>query len=1239
MNASVSVLMLLVSFASGALAGEHDPHRLIRIHVPDRTALAAVWGAGLDHEGATGRPGGWMEFVAGPEELRELERRGLGFEIVEPDLAAAARKGLAPGPMDALGFGEGSMGGYYTEAEVAGQLDSMQLLHPGLIDIQVIGYSLEGRPIRAARISDNPASDEPWEPEVLYTALTHAREPAGMMTLVYFMWWLLEEYGNDPDATYLVNNRQIWFIPVVNPDGYVWNETTNPSGGGFWRKNRRDNGNGTRGVDLNRNYGPDYMWNAPNGGSSTNTGSDTYRGTAPFSEPETQTIDSFLRLRSVRACLNYHTHGNLLIYPYGYLSAESPDSARYRALAFDLTRVNRYASGTDQQTVNYSTRGNSDDYMYGDTTKFRTYAMTPEVGTAFWPPSSQILPMVTVNLPANIRFAYLAGGAPGTASHVLSPGTASAGILAGEPFALDLTIDNRGLDSGRALTVSWTTPGGVLLFDSPQEQIHRLAPGADTTVTLSGAGAPGLAPGVPVLLIVAVTDAEGYARTDTIRLYSGVPVEVFADGAESGISAWTAEGSWGLSGSAFEGALSFHDSPAGSSPPWSSAGITTAAPVNLTGVTAAVLRFRTRWAIEPAYDMGVVKVSSDGGGSWTVLTTARSNPPSGRGVQASGVSGYDAYSPGPGWLAEEADLTPWAGESLRLRFELLTDGADSRDGWYLDEISVTGYRGLIPGSALGIAAASLSGASLTFGEIDGAGDGIDSAFGEAELPPPPAPGTFDARWAIAGTNGSLADIRAPLPTTGDTNVFALRIAAAPSDFPLAFAWERDFLPPGSWRISASRDGAAPPSIDMWTTEEVTIPSGPLDTLFLVHAGEAGASLAVGDRWNLVSIPVRPADSSVATLFPSAHPAAWSYEGVYVERSSISPGTGYWLRHSGAAAVTVAGAPLDGHVVENPAGAWRIVGAPWCPIARVDLCGSCPSPPVLFGYRNGYYLPDTLVPGEAYWYRGVDPLELDCRRTGATPAGALHAGAPPADVAPGGASLPGNIITIADASGGTASLRVGGKRPAGAEPSLFRLPPIPPGEAFDARFDSESLVEYVEEGDQDGGAGITVSNARGPLTVTWRRHPAAEGAFALLVRTGPAPAGSATTGSETVGSWRLEEGVPLVIPEATHLRIVRYDGGTAPAGFRLLGNYPNPFNGSTAILFDLPAPARVSLRVSTIAGQETEVSTGTAEYPAGRHRLNVDAGALPSGVYFYTLGAAWRESAGSALRSGKFLLLR
>jgi murein tripeptide amidase MpaA len=140
-----------------------------------------------------------------------------------------------------------------------------------------------GRDLYWVRISNDPTVDQD-KPEVLYTGMHHAREPIGMQLLIYYMYYLLENYDTDPEVQYIVNNFELYFVPILNMDGYAYNIQNQPNGGGEWRKNRRQNDDGSYGVDINRNY--DYMWGYDNDGSSPYPWDDTYRGPSAFSEPE-----------------------------------------------------------------------------------------------------------------------------------------------------------------------------------------------------------------------------------------------------------------------------------------------------------------------------------------------------------------------------------------------------------------------------------------------------------------------------------------------------------------------------------------------------------------------------------------------------------------------------------------------------------------------------------------------------------------------------------------------------------------------------------------------------------------------------------------------------------------------------------------------------------------------------------------------------------------------------------------
>lgn len=302
-------------------------------------------------------------------------------------------------------FHAGSMGGSLTLSEVWDELDSMKFYFPDLItEKEIIGTSYEGRAMYMVKISDSPDTDED-EPEIEFDALHHAREPVSMMHLIYYMWWLLENYDSDPLAAYLVNEREIYFVPVVNPDGYYYNESTNPDGGGYWRKNRRDNGDGSFGVDLNRNYG--WEW-GHDSGSSPDSWSDVYRGTEAFSEPETAAMRDFFSAHQFTNAVSCHSSGDYFLHAWGYSEDDCEDIDWYSAFAERATRWSDYAYGNALTTVGYLASGTTPDYNYGETIlKPKSMAFTPETGYSFWPDPDDIPELCAIILEQNILCTYL----------------------------------------------------------------------------------------------------------------------------------------------------------------------------------------------------------------------------------------------------------------------------------------------------------------------------------------------------------------------------------------------------------------------------------------------------------------------------------------------------------------------------------------------------------------------------------------------------------------------------------------------------------------------------------------------------------------------------------------------------------------------------------------------------------------------------------------------------------------
>lgn len=357
------------------------------------------------------RDGVIFEVTINAKELAMLKKKRFSFRIVHEDAAKFYASRAKTKDVDPEIFRKtlktemklGSMAGFYTLKEVEAKLDELyeKYKKTGLITKKKsIGKSYEKRDIYFVKISDNATKDESKvEPQVLYTALTHAREPAGMMTVIYFMHYLLENYETDQRVKNIVDNKELFFIPVVNPDGYAYNEKTNPNGGGMLRKNRN-------GVDLNRNFGPEDLWDYPNGGSGTSEWSSTYRGKAPFSEPEAKAFFDFIMAHNFKTNLNYHTYSNLLIYPWG-IKDETADS-RFITMAKEMTKINGYRTGTAPGLL-YAVRGVTDDSFYKAKGVF---AMTPEVGSrsdGFWPRASRIFPLAQENLEMNLLLAEYAG--------------------------------------------------------------------------------------------------------------------------------------------------------------------------------------------------------------------------------------------------------------------------------------------------------------------------------------------------------------------------------------------------------------------------------------------------------------------------------------------------------------------------------------------------------------------------------------------------------------------------------------------------------------------------------------------------------------------------------------------------------------------------------------------------------------------------------------------------------------
>lgn len=574
-------------------------------------------------------------------------------------------------------FHLGSMGGYFTWNEMKQILDSMVLLYPNLITVKqpLSAQSIEGRDIYFVKISDNPTIDE-TEPEVLYSALHHAREAASLSQLIFYMWYLLENYATNADIKATVDNAELFFVPCVNPDGYVYNQTTNPNGGGMWRKNRRNNGT-TFGVDLNRNYG--YNWGFDNIGSSPTSSNDTYRGTAAFSEPETQAMRDFCNVRQFVTALNAHTYSNLLIYPWGYLpSIYTPDSTAFVNWAVLLTQDSRFLYGTGDQTVNYVTNGDSDDWMYGEqTTKSKILSMTPEAGAAsdgFWPLSSRILDICKTTFTQNYNLAKV------VAKFAIAR-DAQDKFLTGNGY-IKYNLQRLGLQAG-TFTVSINPVGNDISSVGSPKVYSSLLQNQTINDSISFTLNTGLTPGQTVKYAIGVNNG-AFTRLDTLTKIYGTPITLVNDNGSSTATNYTTSGTWGLSTTKFVSPPnSITDSPVGNYTSNQTKSITLKNPMALTNAVYAHLQYYTRFELEKDGDKTQILITINNGTTWTPLCGRYETSPASFG----GTNPiYDGFQ--DGWVKEDIDLSLYLGQTIKIRFLFNSDPSVNKDGFYFDDVLI-----------------------------------------------------------------------------------------------------------------------------------------------------------------------------------------------------------------------------------------------------------------------------------------------------------------------------------------------------------------------------------------------------------------------------------------------------------------------------------------------------------------------------------------------------------------------
>ena len=379
-----AVALSVCLFALPATA-QHQGYNIVEIQDLSQDQIQQVADMGIDILRVDGAD---VTAHVSPADREALSDAGLSFVILVEDVQAFSQQKMAEWGPSALE--------YHTYATLNSDLYALE--SSGIAKVYNIGSSIEGRDILAVRISDNPDVDE-GEPAVLLVGCHHAREWISVEVSFHIANHLVDNYATDPDVQALVDNGEIWVVPMLNPDGHQYSVDTYR----MWRKNRRDNGT-SYGVDLNRNY--ETGWGGS--GSSGVPGSETYRGPSPFSEPETQVLRDFFLdpTYDFMAMISYHSYSQLILYPWGHVYTKAPDHYKMDLLANDMEDLIEAVHNKDytaqKGSALYLASGTTDDWTY-DVSGIPSYTIELRPISSFpgfQLPPSEIEPTVEENIPA-----------------------------------------------------------------------------------------------------------------------------------------------------------------------------------------------------------------------------------------------------------------------------------------------------------------------------------------------------------------------------------------------------------------------------------------------------------------------------------------------------------------------------------------------------------------------------------------------------------------------------------------------------------------------------------------------------------------------------------------------------------------------------------------------------------------------------------------------------------------------
>jgi carboxypeptidase T len=393
----LAMIIVAVSFSTGRGQEDTEPKMLIRVDISNPAVLKAISQLPQGLDVAACRPGEYLDIVIKPSQLSIFTGNGISYRV------------LMANPWD-LPKDVPSKAAYHTYDGIRAELKQIALDHPTITKLDTVAVAAQGGKVWCLKISSNPTVDDNSRQGILVMGLHHAREWMTPEICLYIANYLTNNYnaaGTDSVST-LVKTKEVYIVPLVNPDGFIFDNGGTYGAGLLWRKNRRVNSPTVFGSDLNRGYDGSVdgdirgAWGGSvNAYTSPDSSNDVFYGVAPSGEPEQQAMMKIVKDHNIVLSISYHTYSELVLWPLGYVDStvkRAPDSLELRYFGQQsAARTKKYRSTSgytpQQSSALYPTTGDSDGWIYGYGLTQLGRVIFPycvEADTAFYTPASHI---------------------------------------------------------------------------------------------------------------------------------------------------------------------------------------------------------------------------------------------------------------------------------------------------------------------------------------------------------------------------------------------------------------------------------------------------------------------------------------------------------------------------------------------------------------------------------------------------------------------------------------------------------------------------------------------------------------------------------------------------------------------------------------------------------------------------------------------------------------------------------